>query len=268
MDNQEKNKKEDVVFGQSNLRKCQFCAEEIQKDAVKCKHCGSMLNEQKKDNDRESSNEDKKRIIKTLEFEISKKGQKKMDGKVMELKREGWSEVNRVSKKKKVIITYEKYIAKNEEGLENKKHIIEWIKKHPILTIFLVFLFFFLITAMFSKDNPSTQQTNSENLQNTETNVSQIEEAVSLAQVDDLLLKMKKEGFVIKSEITGAENELLYIYVPTMVWNAFTREEKNFFLKSFGEPWQKGGNTSVIFYGVETGTKLGRWSHGEGQIYK
>jgi DNA-directed RNA polymerase subunit RPC12/RpoP len=31
------------TYGNSSLKKCPFCAEDIKKDAIKCKHCGSSL---------------------------------------------------------------------------------------------------------------------------------------------------------------------------------------------------------------------------------
>lgn len=39
-----------LLTRQASMKKCQFCAEEVKDDALKCKHCGEMLNGKKKNN--------------------------------------------------------------------------------------------------------------------------------------------------------------------------------------------------------------------------
>jgi uncharacterized membrane protein YvbJ len=36
------------LLGEITMKKCPFCAEEVMDEAVKCKHCGSMLNREEK----------------------------------------------------------------------------------------------------------------------------------------------------------------------------------------------------------------------------
>lgn len=121
-------------------KKCPFCAEDVNIEAIKCKHCGSMLN-----NPQDKQNEGKKRIIKTLTFEVTTNGQREMAKKISIMEKDGWKETNRVTEtgkyrggkgcclffifaplallaghnKDKVIITFEKYIS--EEEMQKEK---------------------------------------------------------------------------------------------------------------------------------------------------
>ena len=94
------------------------------------------------------------------------------------------------------------------------------------------------------------------------------EQTTAMIELNYLIDELKKTGFIIKSEITGVENELLYLYVYRTNWKISTRNEKINFLETFGKRWVVAGGKSVSFFDVMTDKKLGRWSHNTPQIYE
>ncbi|MDP3042894.1 MAG: hypothetical protein Q8N21_00630 [bacterium] len=108
---------------------------------------------------------------------------------------------------------------------------------------------------MQEKQQPETAQENAEQL-------------AATVELKALIDQMKDTGFIIKYEITGVEDELLYLYIQREVWMVSTREDKINFLKTFGERWEKIGKSSVVFFDVMTNDKLGRWSLNTPQIFE
>ena len=183
-------------------KKCPFCAEEINVNAIKCKHCGSDLTQTEKD-------------------------------------------VKETKKKK---------------GSCSK-----------ILGYIFIFLFFCVIIglAIDSDNPPSDVKTNSSQVkQQPKTEQDNVEQLAATVELHSLIDQMKNTGFIVKYEITGVEDELLYLYMQREVWMVSTREDKINFLKTFGEKWEKIGKSSVVFFDVMTNDKLGRWSLKTPQIFE
>ncbi|MEA2088731.1 MAG: hypothetical protein U9O55_02750 [Patescibacteria group bacterium] len=119
-----------------------------------------MLNIQKK----KKEAKEKYKIIKTLTFEITQRGQKEMAKKILEMEKYGWKEKSRITEagrykggkgcclfcifmplvllaghnKDKVIITFEKYISE-EEKLRHKM-VIKKKQKNIIKIIYLIII--------------------------------------------------------------------------------------------------------------------------------
>lgn len=271
-------------------KKCPFCAEDINIEAIKCKHCGSVLSDSQSE-----QNKNKKLIIKTLTFEVSANGQKEMAEKISAMKKEGWKETNRVTgtgkykggkgcclffifaplaflaghNKDKTIVTFEKYLSEAERLNDKKtKSALDKFIKWGII-IFICFIFILIVVTAIS--DPDGAKNIKGTIDKTEEPKLSTEEQANQAQALIVFLSIledaREQGSIAKYEITGAEDELVYVYISLATWKTSTINEKNALLSTFGKQWVEAGGRSLYFKDVMTDKNLGRWSINTPTIY-